>query len=186
MIKGLLVQENNVGIAPFMFGMAGSTPGRLNFFDASMKSLGLPNVAANVLMARHTELFLLGLLERLMALAAGVFELRMALDNRAWHDQAFPLLGGRRERAMHQHGHDDPSKKSQDPFSGYLAEPVRASLSMHNLGPSFPWAQYMWTAMMWTTVAMRSMKNSGICNICHRAKRRSYSVNWTVFRTLER
>lgn len=98
MVEGFFFQEDDVGCASLVFGMAACAVGAVYIRYAAVKTAHRPYILGHTLVAGGTELCLPCLLKRLMTFAARIFELGMTLDYRTGHDQPLQGLAGCRIR----------------------------------------------------------------------------------------
>ena len=93
MVEGALIELHDIGIPPFVIGVAFCAVGVLRTRIPTMEAMPGIDVHGNRLMAVEAELALLRTLESQVAVAAFGFVLRMTFDDVARHHQRFDLGG---------------------------------------------------------------------------------------------
>lgn len=89
MIECIRVEMHDVGIAPYMLGMACLAGQFVNIFNATVKSLVMFYIRRYFLMAVEAQMLLCGFFEGLMAFLTLGFILGMGAYHLARHDQRF-------------------------------------------------------------------------------------------------
>ena len=90
-IKGIRIEMDDVGVTPYMVGMAGLARQLFDIFNSAMESLLFLDISRDLLVTIEAKMFLGVLAERFMAFFALSLIFGVGFDYLARHDQGFKI-----------------------------------------------------------------------------------------------